>query len=153
MRRVAAAGAAATLAGLAHAQELLGPLPSSEERGVDLLVVLGLASLLLSAVAAIRVRPRDVPFGVASVGGALVVLASLLAFACMYALVRPKAGYEGLFAFVVLYFGAIPFILTLLGVWASVWSGNTTRFRLFAAWLGTLVAASTITMFVVANPS
>ena len=55
---------------------------------------------------------------------------------------RPGNGYEGLLAILVLYYGAIPFVLAVLAMWSSIWNGNATRLRVFAAWLGVLTAAS-----------
>lgn len=155
MRRIAVAGAAAVLAAMAgalQAQELLSPQPSAEERDVHIVLALALASFAFSLFAAVRLKPRDVPAGIASVGAGLAVVASVVAFAALYLLVRPKTGYEGLIAFVVLYYGAVPFVLVVLGLWASVVNHNATRLRVFAAWLGTLTAASILAMFFVSFP-
>ena len=147
MRRIAAAVLAGT-AGVIQAQELLAPLPTAGERGVQVLGVLALVSLALAFAAAVHLKPRDVRAGLASIWAGVVMLACVVAFACVYLLVRPGNGYEGLLAFLVLYYGAIPFALAVLAMWSSIWNGNATRFRVFAAWLGILTAASIAIYFI-----
>ena len=140
----------AGMAGAVHAQELLAPLPTGEERGVQVLLGMAAASFAIALAAAIRLKPREARAGIASVGAGLVVVASMVVILAAYLLVRPKAGYEGLIAFVVLKYGAIPFILVVLCVWSSILRGNATRLRVFAAWFGTLTAASIVATFFIA---
>ena len=98
--------------------------------------LLALAVLLIATAAALRVKPRPVTgFLIPIVAAAVIVFAALAAAIGYWSLV-PGAGYEVLLGFVILYYGALPFGVALLAVWASLAAGNVTRLRAFAAVFG-----------------
>ena len=113
-----------------------------ERRGGIVVTFGAVLALVLGIVAALRVRQPGPGGWAVSTLAVVATLYAGLALAATYIAVRPHAGYEALLAFVVIYFGAIPFLVVLAIVVASL-RDNATRPRAFAA---AFCAVATVTI-------
>ena len=113
-----------------------------EQNGPQALVAWAAGAFALAALLAVIWRPAVRETLPGAIGGIALTLFSLFGLATAWAgLVGGNAGYGALVGYVVLYYGALPFLAVFVALGSSLFTYGRTRLRVFAVAFSALSAA------------